>query len=276
MMIALCGVVMTSLLTATMVLGNAEFRYTVAEEVDIGTVIADIAKDIGVTSSTDTQLSLLRKGKVPLAINGGLLVTSERVDREALCGQREICVDEMTVVVRRPGPNPPQYVRVAVTVVDVNDHAPTFTPSDVRLDVKESEMPGYRLVLPRATDGDSARFGVQRYVLAAASDTFKLDTGGRDGEPALVLLKALDRERETSLTVNVDALDSGDPHKSGRLYVRISIVDVNDHYPEFDKDKYETSIGENSALPAPLLRVHATDRDHGDNGKVSSAIVLAC
>ena len=253
----------------TTVSGETALRYIVAEEVDVGTVVADVAKDIGISQFSDTQLTFMKKPRLSLALNSqsGSLTTSGRIDREAMCAQKDQCVEELTVVVRRGSGMPPQYIRLFVVVEDINDNAPYFDPSDVTLRVKESESPGYRIVLPSATDKDSTRFGIKQYLLAAPSDTFRLDGEG-DGEPALVLLRSLDRERESGISVNVDAVDNGDPSKSGRLYVRIVVDDVNDHHPEFDKDQYETSVLENSALPAPLLRVVATDKDHGENSRI--------
>ena len=45
------------------------------------------------------------------------------------------------------------------------------------------------------------------------------------------------------------------------------ITDVNDNGPEFSSSLYEGSIAEGADIGASVLRVHATDRDTGDNAR---------
>ncbi len=57
--------------------------------------------------------------------------------------------------------------------------------------------------------------------------------------------------------------------------VKISVVDVNDNAPVFEKPSYELSVHESTPTATPLLSVRAVDADSGDNGRVSYSIAAA-
>ena len=87
-----------------------------------------------------------------------------------------------------------------VVVDDVNDHAPRFRQTSVRLPINEAAAPGSSYALPSAADADGAKFGALRYELAtaaAAAGKFTLSTTRKlDGstDVRLVLAGRLDRE----------------------------------------------------------------------------------
>ena len=82
----------------------------------------------------------------------------------------------------------------------------------------------------------------------------------------LVVLVGLDREETPSYSLSVEAVDGGG--LTGRVQVLISIIDVNDNVPIFDKDSYETYIPENVPLGTRVMSISAHDRDSGINGRV--------
>lgn len=52
------------------------------------------------------------------------------------------------------------------------------------------------------------------------------------------------------------------------------MLDINDNLPQFDRDEYEYRLDEDRALGGTrLIRVHASDRDDGENGLVKYALV---
>jgi len=72
-------------------------------------------------------------------------------------------------------------VRIAVEILDVNDHCPSFddqwSVSGVTLNVSELVQRGSAFRLPAAVDADSGKFGVQGYRLT--------DSDHPDGGPDL-------------------------------------------------------------------------------------------
>lgn len=51
----------------------------------------------------------------------------------------------------------------------------------------------------------------------------------------------------------------------------VKIGDVNDNSPQFSQSKYVAEATEGTS--AILLRVHATDKDKGDNGEIRYSII---
>lgn len=96
-------------------------------------------------------------------------------------------------------------MRVRVEIVDVNDHAPAFTPDFVALEISESVQPGTEFALPTAEDADGPHFRVAHYDLRqvlpppgeSISQPFSLSVRGRPAgsfQLRLVVRSPLDRE----------------------------------------------------------------------------------
>ena len=132
----------------------------------------------------------------------GVIRTSRRIDRERLCPRQPgvgECLAKFDVAIR-----PLEYfqiVKVAVQILDVNDHAPQFPTRRIQHRLAESADPeSSGIVLPSAVDPDAGRNGVHNYeMVSSASDKFLLEArqtadGGTDLR--LLLRQELDREIE--------------------------------------------------------------------------------
>ena len=53
---------------------------------------------------------------------------------------------------------------------------------------------------------------------------------------------------------------------------KVTVLDDNDHVPQFDRAVYSAVVQENNAPGATLLRVTAADPDEGENGRVTYAV----
>ncbi len=62
--------------------------------------------------------------------------------------------------------------------------------------------------------------------------------------------------------------DGGNFPRSSQALLRVSITDVNDNSPRFERAVYEAEMAENAPPGTPVLQVRATDRDVGVNGQV--------
>lgn len=164
-----------------------------------------------------------------------------------------------------------------MTILDINDNDPTFSTNGTRhIEVVESAPIGSRFPLPAATDADSPRFGVQRYVFAAQTSwseaVFDLRTDRNpDGsmDVRLVLVRGLDRETRSEYRLTIVAYDGGVPSpRSATCDIVVVVLDVNDNRPTFERSHYETSVVENAPIGTGILRVRATDQDIGTNGAV--------
>ncbi|XP_014808380.1 PREDICTED: protocadherin beta-16-like, partial [Calidris pugnax] len=249
-------------------------RYSLAEEMERDSFVANIAKDLGVSPS---QLAA-RKARVVsegneqlfrLNQNTGVLTAKEPLDREEICPQSQTC----TLFFKIFFENPLQLIRGEVEVRDVNDNSPVFPEKEMVLEIPETASPGSRFPLESARDKDVGSNGLQNYTLGSnAHFSIALGTGKDGGKYAeLVLERQMDREEQPEMNLLLTATDGGSPPRSGTTHVRIVVLDANDNIPVFGREVYEVRVPENSPPEQLVVRVAAADPDEGSYGKVRYA-----
>lgn len=106
---------------------------------------------------------------------------------------------------------------------------------------------------------------------ASRSSVFELQVADiPDGEkqPQLIVKGTLDREQKDSYELVLRVRDGGSPPRSSQALLRVSITDVNDNSPQFERSTYEAEMTENAPPGTPVLQVRASDWDIGVNGQV--------
>ena len=89
----------------------------------------------------------------------------------------------------------------------------------------------------------------------------------------LTLVGSLDRETSPVINLTVMARDSITPFNSAFVSVIISLVDVNDNAPQFNKSIYTVSVPENLTTGNAVLTVKATDNDLANNRQISYKVL---
>uniref|UniRef100_H3C4D4 Protocadherin gamma-C3 n=1 Tax=Tetraodon nigroviridis TaxID=99883 RepID=H3C4D4_TETNG len=254
---------------------SAQTRYSIPEELEMGSTVGNLAKDLGLGISDIYERKLRvasEAGKQYFSVDAGKgeLVVNDRIDREALCGQSASCVLPLQVVVEKPL----QLHRIEVEIRDVNDNSPSFLKSDHVLEVAESTVVGVRFPLESAEDPDVGVNALKTYTISK-DDCFTLkikeiENGRR--VPELLLNKSLDREKKALHTLFLTALDGGSPAKSGTAKITVKVLDINDNVPVFENNVYKISVPENSANGSFVVSVKATDTDEGPNGEIEYSL----
>ncbi|EAW61938.1 protocadherin gamma subfamily A, 5 [Homo sapiens] len=252
--------------------GSGQIRYSMPEELDKGSFVGNIAKDLGLEPQelAERGVRIVSRGRTQLfALNprSGSLVTAGRIDREELCAQSPLCVVNFNILVE----NKMKIYGVEVEIIDINDNFPRFRDEELKVKVNENAAAGTRLVLPFARDADVGVNSLRSYQLSSNLH-FSLDVvSGTDGQkyPELVLEQPLDREKETVHDLLLTALDGGDPVLSGTTHIRVTVLDANDNAPLFTPSEYSVSVPENIPVGTRLLMLTATDPDEGINGKLT-------
>ncbi|XP_070819207.1 protocadherin alpha-8-like isoform X31 [Chaetodon trifascialis] len=254
-------------------LALAQIKYSTPEEVKVGAIIGNVAKDLGLDVSTLMNrrfriVSGAQDALFEVNPNNGVLYVHKNLDREQLCDGNGACLIDLKIVVE----NPLEVHYVTVEITDANDHAPTFVEKEKIIEIAESTSPGARFQLPGARDPDVGINSVQRYKLSQ-NENFHLEIRdrGEDKIPFLVLQRHLDREQKTNHSLILTAMDGGTPLKSANLNLTIKVLDNNDNRPTFSKEVYSAILQENVALDTVVIKVHATDLDEGSNGGVEYA-----
>lgn len=250
---------------------SGQFRYSIPEEVKEGTVVGSIAKDLGLDKTTLKERGyriVYGSTEPPFRVNqdDGILYVNRKIDREEVCDRSKVCVIDLKTVLE----NPLEVHYVAVEIVDVNDHAPSFPENEKILEISESALPGARFQLQAARDADSGSLSVQQYRLSH-NEHFRLEVKDRGEDrktPSLILQKPLDRESVKIHVLLLTAIDGGKPPRSGNMTILVNVSDVNDNPPVFTQESYTVQLKENSPLGTTVVQVNATDLDEGSNGEV--------
>ncbi|XP_030047593.1 protocadherin-10 [Microcaecilia unicolor] len=258
----------------------SQLQYKVPEEQEPGTVVANIAEELGLDL---TKLSERRFRPAPgspylqLNAENGLLLVAERMDREQICRQLASCLLHVEVLLE----NPLELFRVEVELLDVNDNPPSFPHADVAVEISESATPGTRFPLESASDPDVGANALRTYELTP-NDYFALDVqtqggasegGGDEGGVArvaeLVLQRPLDRERQALHRYVLTAVDGGQPPRTGTALLSVRVLDSNDNAPAFAQPVYSVALPETAPPGTLVLQLNATDPDEGPSGEVA-------
>ncbi|XP_036933947.1 protocadherin alpha-7-like [Acanthopagrus latus] len=250
---------------------SGQFRYSIPEEVKEGTIVGNIAKDLGLDKTTLKERGyriVYGSTEPPFRVNqdDGILYVNRKIDREEVCDRSKVCVIDLKTVLE----NPLEVHYVAVEIVDVNDHAPSFPENKKILEISESALPGARFQLQAARDADSGSLSVQQYRLSH-NEHFRLEVKDRGEDrktPSLILQKPLDRESVKTHVLLLTAIDGGKPPRSGNMTIIVNVSDVNDNPPVFTQESYTVQLKENSPPGTTVVQVNATDLDEGSNGEV--------
>uniref|UniRef100_A0A3Q3ECI1 Protocadherin 1 gamma 31 n=1 Tax=Labrus bergylta TaxID=56723 RepID=A0A3Q3ECI1_9LABR len=253
---------------------DGQTRYSIPEELKQGSVVGNLAKDLGLGLSDifDRKLRVASEaGKQYFSVDAGKgeLVVNDRIDREALCGQSASCVLPLQVVTE----NPLQLHRIEVEIKDINDNAPVFLTEEKSIKIAESTATGIRFPLETAQDLDVGSNSVKSYTLSK-NDCFSIsikELPGNRKVPELVLEKSLDREKQSVHQFLLTALDGGNPVKTGTTQIIITVLDINDNVPTFKRPLYNVTVPENTNVGSILVRVEASDADEGVNGEIQYA-----
>ncbi|XP_060935149.1 protocadherin gamma-B6-like [Limanda limanda] len=207
---------------------SAVNHYSVPEEMEEGSVVANLATDLGL----DVKTLNTRKMRVDaignkkyLDINKetGELFILERIDREFLCALKTAtsCFLKLDATIE----NPIRMFNIEVEITDINDNAPHFRRGTMHLDISESSPIGERFSLNNAADPDVGTNSVKDYHLSS-SEHFALEIQtGRDGSKFadLILKKALDREKQAVHNLMLTAVDGGVPTRTEREIANTSM-----------------------------------------------------
>ncbi|XP_033954706.1 protocadherin-16 [Pseudochaenichthys georgianus] len=187
----------------------------------------------------------------------GSITTAAIMDREIFT-QTKLVV----TATDRGSPGLAGSATLTVIIVDQNDNSPTIPlPKEIR--IPENMLIGTEITLVTGNDVDSSpalsyslqldptalgKFGIHRY------------SGG------VSLTAPLDFEEKTWYTLTVRATDS--QHQT-EANITILVEDINDNAPAFTDDLYQVTLPEHTPPGSVVITVTATDRDSGENGKIT-------
>ncbi|XP_069027606.1 protocadherin gamma-A11-like [Embiotoca jacksoni] len=265
-----CGALCFSVMLSCVEQISAQIKYSIPEEVKVGSVVGNVAKDLGLDiSSLEERQFRIVSGTEDVQFkvnpNNGVLYVHGKIDREELCESISPCLINLKLVAE----NPMEIHYVRVEILDVNDNSPSFQEEENVIEISESTLPGKRFQLPTAQDPDVVANTVRVYKLNINEYfSVQIRERGEDKIPFLVLQKSLDREKHNEHKLILTAVDGGNPPRSGTLNVTVIVLDSNDNHPIFSQEVYSVTIPENVKVNTSVIKVMATDVDEGVNGEI--------
>ncbi|XP_022902196.1 DE-cadherin [Onthophagus taurus] len=161
--------------------------------------------------------------------------------------------------------------------VSGNNHKPTFVNCSLYSETKiyEEQKIGTYVTTMNATDNDPPESGgTVTYAIVHREGVrkfFNIDsTTG-----VITTAHVFDRDeptRQKEVYITVKASDNGWPVLADICILKITILDINDNYPIFDKSKYDEKVTEDAKVDREVMRVFAYDADEGDNARLTYSI----
>ncbi|XP_041779584.1 protein dachsous [Anopheles merus] len=255
------------------IFNQSRYFATVPENATLGTTVLQVYatdQDAGENGQVEYAINRRQSDKEQMfRIDPatGLISVNKPLDFET----REL--HELVVVAKDRGMQPLETTAfVSIRVTDVNDNQPIinviFLSDDATPKISESAQPGEFVARISVNDPDSrTEYANVNVTLSGGEGHFGLTT--RDNIIYLVIVSLpLDREIKPNYTLSVIATDTGNPPLHAAKDIFLTVTDINDNAPEFEKDVYHANVMEVADPGTSVIQVTAVDRDEGNNSAI--------
>ena len=237
---------------------DAPTMVDISESILVGSEVARVLAfdpDLGVNGDvmyqlTGSQLFVINEGN-------GQVTLVDSLDYE------NATQHTLTVVATDSGGLSSAGHNIVFNVINENDNSPLFTMDRYTASVAEGSSTGTPVITVQADDADSGILGEVSYSITSgnSNNNFAIDsTSGM-----ITVNGDIDREVIGEYTLTIRAQDGGSPARSDRSIVVITVNDINDNSPIFQRSSYTITVREDINVPADLLTLVATDADEAGN-----------
>ncbi|XP_069510236.1 protocadherin gamma-A6-like [Ambystoma mexicanum] len=250
------------------VFNQSVYKISILENVPKGTVVTTITatdKDQGVHSELTYSFNKITdKGLHKLSVDSksGEVSLINSLDFEEM--------EHYEFEVQATDGESSARCKVLVEVINLNDNGPEILISSLLNQVMENSPRGTAVALLEVYDRDTGEYGevtcsiphhLPFHLEKSYGSYYSLVTDG-----------SLDREQVSEYNITITASDKGNPPLSKSKTIHLQISDENDNPPLFDQLSYTAYVMENTPAGASIFRAKATDRDWGQNGKITYSI----
>ncbi|XP_032671604.1 DE-cadherin-like [Odontomachus brunneus] len=155
---------------------------------------------------------------------------------------------------------------------DNYNYKPVFTDcANYAPSVEEEVLIGTYVFRVHAEDPDPPENGgtVTYKFVSAPHEKLKFEINNITGEiTTIAFINRDEPSREMEFYLTVLATDNGSPKLYDICTFKVTITDINDNKPVFDKSEYTGSVPQNLPVNYEVMRISATDIDDGENATV--------
>ncbi|XP_008587228.1 PREDICTED: cadherin EGF LAG seven-pass G-type receptor 1, partial [Galeopterus variegatus] len=249
---------------------SSHYTVSVSEDRPVGTSIATISATDEDTGE-NARITYVLEDPMPqfrIDPDTGTIYTMTELDYE------DQAAYTLAITAQDNGiPQKSDTTSLEILILDANDNAPRFLRDFYQGSVFEDAPSSTSVLQVSATDRDSGPNGRLLY-------TFQ---GGDDGdgdfyiEPTSGVIRTqrrLDRENVAVYNLRALAVDRGNPAPlSASVEIQVTVLDINDNPPVFERDELELFVEENSPVGSVVARIRANDPDEGPNAQIMYQIV---
>ncbi|VDP11182.1 unnamed protein product [Onchocerca flexuosa] len=153
-----------------------------------------------------------------------------------------------------------------VFVRKLNDTAPVLKEKLIKVDIFETSPVGSFVAAVQASAKEDLYFSIIEDV---ENDELFL-VGKNTG--IVTLSKAWPNHTKWNYKFQIIVRKTAPSDKFSVCMIQVSIIDVNDHKPQFSLPFYEIEVSEDTPSLTVISKVYATDKDHGNNSVISYSI----
>ncbi|XP_053092829.1 protocadherin gamma-A11 isoform X11 [Pangasianodon hypophthalmus] len=157
--------------------------------------------------------------------------------------------------------------KVLIEITDVNDNSPVISVISFSNPIPEDSATDSVVAMFNIKDIDSGKNG-QIKCTVNSDLPFRIKATSNNFY-SLITDRNLDREKFSEYNITITATDEGSPSLSTNKTLRLKISDVNDNAPVFQRHSYTAYVMENNSPGVSIFAVTATDRDSGNNARIS-------
>ncbi|XP_074816886.1 protocadherin alpha-5-like isoform X12 [Natator depressus] len=164
-------------------------------------------------------------------------------------------------------------VQLLITVLDANDNAPEFNKPVYEIKLLENTANGVLVMTLNATDLDEGTNKDISYYFISHLPPDGRDLFSINSNTGEIKVKGeIDFEVYNVYEIRVEAKDKGNPPLAGHCKILIDVLDVNDNVPELAVTSLSLPVPEDAPPGTVVALISVSDRDSGDNGKVTCSI----
>uniref|UniRef100_A0A8C2Z7U2 FAT atypical cadherin 3 n=1 Tax=Cyclopterus lumpus TaxID=8103 RepID=A0A8C2Z7U2_CYCLU len=240
-----------------------QYSFTIPEDTAVGTALGSVYMAPGqtgfFTAVGGEMLDSNQGGTFLVERDTGLIRLIKPLDYELI----SIFRFKVAATTRRDLIESVSTVDLEVKVLDVNDNKPVFETNTYVATVMEGMPVGTRVVQVRALDPDWGSNG--QVGLITTGSVFAIDS--KTGW--ITTVSQMDHEACSSYSFEAVASDLGELQSlSSTTVVTITVSDVNDNPPQFERELYRGAVKESDPLGGVVAVLKTTDQDGTDQNRL--------